>query len=166
MQYIQKYHSPLGAITLASDGEALTGLWFDGQKHFGGNLPGGIGSCAQAEDLPVFSAARKWLDIYFSGKEPDFTPSVRPAGTPFQRAVWEELLTIPYGQTVTYGEIAGRLGLPKGAARAVGGAVGRNPVSLIVPCHRVTGTGGRPTGYAAGIDRKLSLLSLEHSTEP
>ena len=170
MQYFQHYSSPLGGITLASDGEAITGLWFDGQKHFGENLCGessdceleGVGRNGRAED--VFSAARKWLDIYFSGREPDFTPPVKLTGTPFRQAVWEALLSIPYGQTVTYGQLAARLGLPKGAARAVGGAVGRNPVSLIVPCHRVNGTGGNLTGYAAGLERKLRLLRLESSS--
>ena len=164
MQYFQHYSSPLGGITLASDGEAITGLWFDGQKHFGENFTGEAVGSDGADDLPVFSAARKWLDIYFSGKEPDFIPPVKLTGTPFRQAVWEALLSIPYGQTVTYGQLAARLGLPKGAARAVGGAVGRNPVSLIVPCHRVNGTGGNLTGYAAGLERKLRLLRLESSS--
>ena len=166
MDYVQHYTSPLGGITLSSDGEALTGLWFDGQKHFGSVLGP---ECLEA-DLPVFGQARRWLDVYFSGWEPDFTPPLRLIGTPFQKAVWEVLRTIPYGRTATYGEIAARVGAGsatgagpscRALARAVGSAVGRNPVSLIVPCHRVMGAGGRLTGYAAGLPTKSFLLHLE-----
>ena len=165
MDYVQHYTSPLGGITLSSDGEALTGLWFDGQKHFGSVLGP---ECLEA-DLPVFYQARLWLDIYFSGREPDFTPLLHLIGTPFRKAVWEVLRTIPYGRTVTYGEIAARVGAgsAKGTgscrtlARAVGSAVGHNPVSLIVPCHRVVGLGGRLTGYASGLPNKSYLLHLE-----
>ena len=172
MDYVQHYDSPLGRITLSSNGEALTGLWFDGQKHFGSTLS----SVFLEEDLPVFNLARRWLDIYFSGREPDFTPPVHLIGTPFQKAVWEVLRTIPYGCTVTYGEIAARIrpssatgaNLATGAgpscrtlARAVGSAVGRNPVSLIVPGHRAVGLGGRLIGYASGLPNKSYLLRLE-----
>jgi len=161
MEYTYPYPSPLGGITLASDGTALTGLWFDGQAHFASTLP------AEHEErtLPVFRQAEQWLDVYFSGRAPDFTPPLHLRGTPFQRAVWDLLLEIPFGRTVTYGELAARLAKQRGAdrmsARAVGAAVGRNPISLIVPCHRVVGAGGRLTGYAGGLDKKARLLALE-----
>ena len=159
MDYTCHYVSPLGGITLASDGEALTGLWFDGQKHFPSVL------VREQKSLPVFEEAVKWLDLYFSGKDPGFTPKLCLRSTPFREAVWEMLRSIPFGKTVTYGEIAARLagerGLVKSSARAVGGAVGHNPISLIIPCHRVVGAGGRLTGYAGGIEKKRFLLSLE-----
>ena len=159
MDCTRNYASPLGNILMASDGEALTGLWFEGQKHFARGL-----DAAHTEvDLPVFDAAARWLDAYFGGTRPDFAPPVDPRGTAFERAVWAELANIPYGRTAAYGDIARRLGLGKGAARAVGGAVGRNPVSLIIPCHRVVGANGRLTGYAGGLARKRYLLALEGS---
>ena len=161
MDYTCHYDSPLGGITLASDGEALTGLWFDGQKHF----PAAPGYEHTEKPLPVFEEAVKWLDLYFSGKDPGFTPKLSLRSTPFREAVWETLQSIPYGKTMTYGEIAARLaaerGFAKTSARAVGGAVGHNPISLIVPCHRVVGVGGRLTGYAGGVEKKRFLLSLE-----
>ena len=161
MDYTHHYDSPLGGITLASDGEALTGLWFDGQKYFGDTL----GREHAEKPLPVFEEAVRWLDLYFSGKDPGFTPKLSTHGTPFREAVWEILRTIPFGETMTYGEIAARLastrGLAKMSARAVGSAVGRNPISLIIPCHRVVGAGGSLTGYAGGIDKKRFLLTLE-----
>ncbi len=161
MRYLFHYMSPLGGITLASDGEAVTGLWFDGQKYF----PAGISETYPKKALPVFEEAARWLNGYFSGRAPAETPPLKPEGTPFRRAVWEILLTIPYGRTMTYGEIARRLAAQKGLARmsaqAVGNAVGRNPISLMVPCHRVVGTNGSLTGYAGGIDKKLWLLKLE-----
>ena len=156
MDYISHYESPLGGITLASDGEALVGLWFDGQAHFGL----GLSDEREERDLPVFAEARRWLDTYFGGEVPGFTPSLAPRGSACQVKVWKALLTIPYGQTVTYGAIARAL---RSSPRAVGGAVGRNPVSLIVPCHRVLGVGNRLTGYAGGLDRKQALLKLEGS---
>ncbi len=163
MNYIHRYRSPLGGITEASDGHALTGLWFDGQKFFGA----GLSADAEEKALPVFEQTDRWLDIYFSGREPDFTPSLCLTGTAFRKTVWDILLTIRYGQTVTYGEIAGilasRQGIAHMSAQAVGGAVGHNPVSLIVPCHRVTGSDGSLTGYAGGIDKKAELLKLEKS---
>ena len=161
MDYIHRCASPLGGITLASDGEALTGLWFDGQKHFAETLSR---ECEE-KALPVFAAAERWLDMYFGGRAPDFTPPLRLRGTDFRRLVWELLLAIPYGQTVSYGEIAAeaarRTGAPRMSARAVGGAVGHNPIALIVPCHRVVGADGSLTGYAGGVDRKARLLALE-----
>ena len=156
MEYIAHYNSSLGDITLASDGRALTGLWYDGQKYFGSTLGPHTSLPAQ---LSVFDEACRWLDIYFFGREPDFMPPLSLKGTTFQQRVWKELLTIPYGQTVTYGELARRLGCR--SAQAIGGAVGRNPISIIVPCHRVVGANGTLTGYAAGLDRKRTLLELE-----
>ena len=161
MAYIHRVDSPLGGITLASDGEALTGLWFDGQKFFGATLVGG----EEARALAVFGQAEAWLNSYFSGRRPDFTPPVAMRGTTFQRAVWAALTAIPYGETATYGEIARRVATQMGAlrvsARAAGGAVGRNPIALIVPCHRVVGANGSLTGYAGGLERKARLLALE-----
>jgi len=161
MQYTSHYDSPLGGILLAADGESLSGLWFDGQKHFA------LGLDATRKDraLPVFAQAERWLDCYFSGREPDFTPPLRLRGTAFQLAVWRLLSEIPYGQTTTYGALARRLAaqgeMTHPSARAVGGAVGRNPISLIVPCHRVVGADGSLTGYAGGADKKNRLLALE-----
>ena len=161
MIYTCKYASPLGSITLAGDGDALTGLWFDGQRYFGSTLP----ADAKEGRSPVFDEARRWLDVYFSGHEPDFTPPLHLAGSPFQRTVWALLGQIPYGETTTYGALAqtlaARVGLASMSAQAVGGAVGHNPVSIIVPCHRVVGADGSLTGYAGGIERKIVLLCLE-----
>jgi methylated-DNA-[protein]-cysteine S-methyltransferase len=161
MQYTSTYASPLGGITLASDGEGLTGLWFDGQKYFADTLE----PEHEEKDLPVFRQAKEWLDCYFSGKDPGFTPPLPLRGSEFRMAVWGILQEIPYGQVTTYGEIARKIAKQKGqetmSAQAVGGAVGRNPVSLIVPCHRVVGTGGSLTGYAGGVDKKIRLLELE-----
>lgn len=161
MSYIHHYASPLGGITLASEGDSLTGLWFDGQKYFGASLSGEH----REKYLPVFRQTEKWLDIYFSGKATGFTPPITMNGTDFRKDVWDILLTIPFGQTMTYGEIAERIAAQKGlssmSAQAVGGAVGHNPVSLIVPCHRVIGSDGSLTGYAGGIDKKLWLLNME-----
>ena len=159
MDYIAHYTSPLGGITLASDGQALTGLWFDGQKYFGASLSGE----RQERELPVFDRAAEWLDLYFSGRAPEFTPPLAMRTTPFRRAVWELLLTIPYGQTTTYGRLAAQIAQKRGgmSAQAVGGAVGHNPISLIIPCHRVLGSDGGLTGYAGGLEKKRRLLALE-----
>lgn len=160
MEYINHYLSPLGPITLASDGSSLTGLWFDGQQHDRSTLKG----MPIEEDLPVFALTRTWLDTYFRGAVPDFLPPISLQGTPYQKAVWNILMTIPYGKTVTYGSIADRLSSQPGnhmSAQAVGGAVGRNPISLIVPCHRVVGADGNLTGYAGGIEKKKALLAME-----
>ncbi len=163
MEYTHHYDSPLGGITLASDGAALSGLWFDGQKYFAATL----GREHEEKPLPVFEAADRWLDVYFSGRAPDFTPPLAMYATPFRKAVWEVLLAIPYGQTMTYGQIADAIAKQKGlrhmSAQAVGGAVGHNPISIIVPCHRVVGTNGSLTGYAGGIDKKTALLKLENA---
>ena len=161
MDYLHHYASHLGAMTLASDGQSLVGLWFDDQKHFACSLE----EDAVEKELPVFDETIRWLDIYFGGNVPDFVPSLAPRGTPFQKEVWDILLTIPYGKTMTYGEIAGilakRRGFAKMSAQAVGSAVSHNPISLIIPCHRVVGANGKLTGYAGGLDRKAKLLSLE-----
>ena len=161
MDYTHHYVSPLGGITMASDGEYLTGLWFDGQKYFADTL-----SVQHDEkDLDVFRRTDNWLDIYFSGKEPDFTPPLRMKGTEFRQEVWQILLTIPFGKTMTYGEIArilaDRRGIKSMSAQAVGGAIGHNPISLIIPCHRVLGTNGALTGYAGGLEKKAWLLDME-----
>lgn len=161
MDYTHHYDSPLGRITLASDGEALTGLWFDGQKYFAETLD----QEHEEKDLPVFCEAERWLDLYFSGQDPGFIPILVLRTTPFRKAVWETLLTIPYGTTATYGEIAERMNLPRSSARAVGGAIGHNAVSLMIPCHRVTGADGSLTGYAGGTDRKAWLLEMEKGKE-
>ena len=161
MTFIYHYSSPLGEITISSNGSEINGLWLDGQKYFGDTLP----EKYEEKPLAVFEDTRKWLDVYFSGKEPDFTPPLRMETTPFRKAVWEILLTIPFGQTMTYGEIAdmiaGRKGLEKMSAQAVGGAVGHNAISLIIPCHRVVGSNGSLTGYAGGIEKKVKLLTME-----
>lgn len=161
MNYTTHYDSPLGGITLASDGKALTGLWFDGQKYFGSTLSEDL----EPGSLSVFEQTKKWLDIYFSGKAPGFTPPLSVKATPFRKAVWDILLTIPFGGTMTYGEIASMIAAQKGqshmSAQAVGGAVGHNPISLVIPCHRVVGTDGSLTGYAGGTDKKLWLLNME-----
>lgn len=159
MDYTHHYESPLGGITLASDGDAVTGLWFDGQKYFADSLD----QDHEEKALPVFDEADRWLDIYFSGKAPAFTPKLRMRTTAFREAVWNILLTVPFGQTVTYGQIARRMGLSKMSAQAVGGAVGHNSISLIIPCHRVVGTNGSLTGYAGGLDKKIRLLQMEQA---
>ena len=163
MIFIQHYDSPLGAILLAADETGLTGLWFDGQKFFARDLP----AERMEQNTPALSEVKRWLDIYFTGKEPDFMPPLHPIGSAFRRSVWDILLRIPYGQTTTYGEIARQLaekqGRPRIAAQAVGGAVGHNKISIIIPCHRVGGTNGSLTGYAGGIDKKVKLLEWEHT---
>lgn len=163
MTYTHHYDSPLGGILLAADDVGLTGLWFDGQKYFAR----GLSNERIAQETSVLAEAKRWLDIYFTGKKPDFTPPLHPIGSAFRRSVWDILLRIPYGQTITYGEIARQLaekqGRPRIAAQAVGGAVGHNKISIIIPCHRVVGTNGSLTGYAGGIDKKVKLLEWEHT---
>lgn len=160
---------------MMSDGKSLSGLFIDGQKMFAA-LPendkkteneGDTRNVVNLSDesLTVFEETSRWLDIYFGGKEPDFTPPLSMSGTPFRKSVWKILLAIPYGKTVTYGEIAELVAVNsargKMSAQAVGGAVGHNPISIIVPCHRVVGAGGNLTGYAGGIEKKVKLLALE-----
>jgi methylated-DNA-[protein]-cysteine S-methyltransferase len=163
MDYTFRYTSPLGDITIAGNDFALTGLWFDGQKYFADNL----NPEHKERFTPIFEQTMAWLDIYFSGKAPTFTPPLSIRATPFRRSVLEILLTIPFGKTMTYGEIARiaarQMGVEKMSAQAVGNAVGHNPISIIVPCHRVVGVNGDLTGYAGGIERKEKLLELERA---
>ena len=163
MTHIQHYDSPLGGILLAADEIGLTGLWFDREKYFADNLP----AEHTERETPVLAESKRWLDPYFAGSEPDFLPPLHPIGSAFRREVWEILLRIPYGQTTTYGAIARELaqkrGLARMSAQAVGGAVGHNEISIIIPCHRVVGAGGSLTGYAGGIDKKVRLLELERA---
>lgn len=156
MDYTARYSSPVGGITLASDGKALVGLWFNGQKYFADVLDP---AHEERQDLVIFAETRRWLDAYFNGRNPGFLPNIGLRGSEFRKATWRKLLEIPYGQTTTYGVLARSMGCK--SAQAVGGAVGHNPLSLIVPCHRVVGAGGKLTGYAGGIDKKEWLLHLE-----
>ncbi len=159
--YLSHYTSPIGGITLAGDGTALTGLWFDGQRFSCGTFQ----KQAEKTDLPIFDQTAEWLDIYFSGRDPGFTPALRIQTTPFRKIVADIMLTIPYGKTMTYREIANKVmeqnGMGRMSAQAVGGAVGHNPVALIIPCHRVVGSNGSLTGYGGGIRKKIYLLKLE-----
>lgn len=156
--FYTELESPVGKLLLVSDGENLTGLFMERESRI-------FSQWQRREDLPVFCAARRWLDAYFAGEAPKETVPLKLEGTAFQTRIWEILLTIPYGETRTYGSIAGQLaremGKKKMSAQAVGQAVSRNPVSILVPCHRVVGTGGKLTGYAGGIDRKAWLLRHE-----
>lgn len=159
------YDSPLGDILLAADEIGLTGLWFAGQKYYPAQL-----TESSERSFSTLEETVRWLDQYFAGNRPDFTPTLHLVGTQYQVAVWESLLTIPYGKTVSYGAIgaitAERLGKERFSARAVGTAVGRNPISIIVPCHRVVGADGSLTGYAGGLNRKERLLTLEGALRP
>ncbi|MHA6526735.1 methylated-DNA--[protein]-cysteine S-methyltransferase [Corynebacterium pyruviciproducens] len=192
MIYTMQYESPLGPIVVSCDDDAITGLWFEGQKYFGSTLPaespapgsatptpapGSTTSTPSPEATPtpspatpqflhpLLAEATRWLDIYFSGRHPDFTPPLRLPSTPFRALVSEIMLAIPYGTTTTYAaiaaEVARRQGRSSSSAQAVGGAVGHNPISLIIPCHRVVGSNGSLTGYAGGLRRKVALLTLE-----
>jgi methylated-DNA-[protein]-cysteine S-methyltransferase len=161
MEYLHKIESPVGMLTVSSDGQNVSGLWLEGQKYFEATL----GNDVMEQNLPVFAAVEKWLEAYFSGTEPGFMPPLRPRGSPFQQSVWDILRSIPYGHTTSYGAIAQQLVAHNNgkqtSARAVGGAVGHNPISILIPCHSVTGADGSLTGYAGGIDKKIWLLKLE-----
>ncbi|HEY3598582.1 MAG TPA: methylated-DNA--[protein]-cysteine S-methyltransferase [Paraburkholderia sp.] len=157
MKHCTLMPSPLGDILLRAEDDALTGLFFVGQKYFPTQEVVG----ASVASLPVLHEARDQLGEYFAGERRTFTVRVRPAGTAFQRSVWDELMKIPYGHVESYGGLAQRLGLAAGSARAVGAANGRNPVSIILPCHRVISGAGDLTGYAGGLARKEALLALE-----
>lgn len=185
MVWIYTLPSPAGSLTLSSNGTSLTGLWIEGQKYFGNTLEkemledNGQGRMKlrakkevpalyrDQEELPVFREAKTWLEVYFSGREPDFMPSLEPGGSDFCCRVWSILCRIPYGSTVTYGDIAKEMaestGIRSMSAQAVGGAVGHNPISIMIPCHRVIGAGGRLTGYASGVGVKKMLLKLERA---
>ena len=161
MIYKTHYDSSLGGMLLSADDKGLTGVWFDGQKYFGDTLA----KDCEEKRLPILEQTVRWLEIYSRGQAPDFTPPLYMQTTPFRKAVWEIMLAIPFGKTMTYGEIAERIakqkGLSKMSAQAVGGAVGHNSISLIIPCHRVVGTNGSLTGYAGGLEKKIKLLTLE-----
>ena len=157
MYYSTDYSSPLGKMLIVSDGEAICGLWFYGQKYFKSTIDE---SMVEKPDLTIFKKATKWLDDYFNGLNPEIDFKLNPQGSEFRKNVWKILTEIPYGKTVTYGEIASLLS-PTMSAQAVGGAVGHNPISILIPCHRVLGSNGKLTGYAGGIERKIKLLELE-----
>ena len=163
MLYKTAYSSPLGSITLASDSTALLGLWFDGQKYFAGSIKEEM---YINDELPVFKQTKDWLDRYFAGEMPAVSElPLAPIGSEFRQDVWKILIEIPYGKTITYGDIAKQIAtkreLKTMSAQAVGGAVGHNPISIIIPCHRVVGSNGSLTGYAGGIDKKIALLKHE-----
>ncbi|MBP1906485.1 methylated-DNA-[protein]-cysteine S-methyltransferase [Paenibacillus turicensis] len=183
VQYVKEYRSPIGMFTLASDGEHLTGLWLKGQKYFGATLEneeidkkcetdetgGVIRKVGEVDDLadklPLFHLVEQWLDAYFQGKQPELSLPLAPKGSPFRQDVWDILCQIPYGEVITYGDIAKKMAQKLGkdtmSAQAIGGAVGHNPISIIIPCHRVVGANGSLTGYAGGIENKIKLLELE-----
>jgi methylated-DNA-[protein]-cysteine S-methyltransferase len=162
----RRVESPLGRVLLVAQGGRLTGLYFEGQwdEPDLGRPPGG-GRCVHAEDAAVLARAQEQLQEYFQGRRKSFDLPLDLAGTPFQREVWQALLAIPFGVTSTYGEIARRCGRPQ-AVRAVGGAIGRNPVSIVVPCHRVVGSDGSLTGFGGGLPRKRALLGIEGVLPP
>jgi len=163
MDFTAHYPSPLGTMTMAAEDDAIVGLWFDGQRHFADVL---ATDPRERPDLPVFDDLRRWLDSYFGGQQPRLSPPLRLRGSSFRRHVWEALMTIPYGQTATYGDIGRRTGCL--SAQAIGGAVGHNPIAILVPCHRVVAADGSLGGYAAGIERKARLLQAEtlHLSSP
>lgn len=161
MVYTTEYQSPLGKMLLAADETALTGLWFDGAKYYAQTLP----LQYEMQETPVLTQTKRWLDVYFSGRNPDFMPPLHPVGSAFRQEVWALLRQIPYGQTTTYGALAALLAAKHGrehmSAQAIGGAVGHNPISILIPCHRVVGADGSLTGYAGGLDKKIELLRRE-----
>jgi len=163
MYYSTAYPSPVGTITLACDGGNLVGLWMEGQKYYGDTIPEAM---VEKNDVPIFDAAKKWLDRYFAGKKPDIAElPLAPIGGAFRQSVWKILCEIPYGQVTTYGGIAKQLAVKMGkesmSSQAVGGAVGHNPISIIIPCHRVVGSNGSLTGFSGGVPMKVKLLELE-----
>jgi methylated-DNA-[protein]-cysteine S-methyltransferase len=165
MYYSTIYQSPLGLMTLASDGDNLVGLWLDGQKYHGGTI---LSKTTTRDDHPIFVSSKRWLDRYFRGEQPIIADlPLAPIGSAFRQSVWQILCQIPYGKTITYREIAQQIANQTGktgmSSQAVGGAVGHNPISIIIPCHRVIGAKGSLTGYAGGIDVKIKLLELENA---
>ena len=163
MYYSTTYSSPIGTITLACHDGNLVGLWMQGQKYHGGTIPEAM---VENDDKPVFCAAKKWLDRYFAGEKPGTAElPLAPIGGEFRQLVWKILCEIPYGNVITYGDIAKKIAAQKGltsmSSRAVGGAVGHNPISIIIPCHRVVGQTGNLTGFAGGLQTKVKLLTLE-----
>lgn len=163
MYYKTNFESPVGKLTIASDETSIIGVWMEGQKYFGNTLPENAVSC---DEHPVLVTCRRWLERYFAGEKPDVSElSLAPIGSEFRQNVWKLLCEIPYGEVTTYGELgrklAGKLGKKSMSAQAVGGAVGHNPISIVIPCHRVVGADGSLTGYAGGIDKKIRLLETE-----
>lgn len=164
MKYYSAYYdSPVGRIMLGTNDKGLVGLWIEGQKYFGDTVDGEF---MEKPELPVFNAVRKWLDEYFAGNKPSISSlALAPIGGEFRQAVWQILCEIPYGEFLTYGQIAkkmaARLNRKTMSSQAVGGAVGRNPISIIIPCHRVVGSNGSLTGYSGGLSTKIQLLELE-----
>lgn len=158
MYFLTNYSSPIGEMLIVSDGDAICGVWFLDQKHFLSSLTSDI---IRKDDLAIFKKVNDWFDDYFSGSNPEIDFKLKPDGTDFRLKVWRILSEIPYGETLTYGEIASMIS-PGMSAQAVGGAVGHNPISVIIPCHRVLGANGKLTGYAGGIERKIELLRLEN----
>ncbi|MGC8492849.1 MAG: methylated-DNA--[protein]-cysteine S-methyltransferase [Syntrophobacteraceae bacterium] len=164
MEYFSaQYESPVGRIMLGANDKGLVGLWIEGQKYFGDTVDGEF---VEKPDLPIFAAVRKWLDAYFAGEKPPISDlALAPIGGEFRKAVWDILCEIPYGQYTTYGKIAKKMALRMNkksmSSQAVGGAVGHNPISIIIPCHRVVGSNGSLTGYAGGIRKKIQLLEIE-----
>ncbi|TYO95333.1 methylated-DNA--[protein]-cysteine S-methyltransferase [Desulfallas thermosapovorans] len=163
MYYWTTYPSPVGLLTLASDGDNLVGLWVEGQKYHGAGIPEAM---TEKDDMPVFNAVKKWLDSYFAGEKPDVSQlPLAPIGSEFRQGVWSILREIPYGKVITYGDIAKKMAVKMNkesmSSQAVGGAVGHNPISIIIPCHRVVGSNGSLTGYAGGVGIKKKLLELE-----
>lgn len=163
MYYKTEYNSPIGKLMIASDGENIVGLWMEGQKYFANAIKNEV---IVEEDLPVFKKTKEWLDRYFEGKKPSIDElPLTPIGSPFRQKIWNMLCEIPYGKVITYGDIAKRIAklenIESMPSQAVGGAVGHNPISIIIPCHRVVGSGGSLTGYAGGIDKKVRLLEHE-----
>lgn len=159
--YITKYNSPVGILTIASDGKNIVGLWIEGQKYFANTLDNTV----YKEELSIFEDTKIWLERYFNGENPSMNLPLAPNGSEFRKSVWDILQKIPYGETTTYGKIAKKLEEQSAgkrvSAQAVGGAVGHNPISILIPCHRVIGSNGNMTGYAGGIEKKIKLLKLE-----
>ncbi len=163
MYYFTLYKSPIGEITLGSEGTTLIGLWIEGQKYHGANMGRKM---VEKKDISIFDNTCNWLDRYFAGKKPNISDlTLAPRGTEFRQKIWEILCEIPYGEIITYGDIAKEIAVKMNkktmSSQAVGGAVGHNPISIIIPCHRVVGSNGSLTGYAGGIDKKIKLLELE-----
>lgn len=158
MYYSTDYESPLGEMLIVSDGEAICGVWFYGQKHFKSTV---VEKTIPEDNLSIFKQTKQWFEDYFNGKNPQINFQLKPEGSKFRQKVWKILSEIPYGETLTYGEIASKIS-PNMSAQAVGGAVGHNPISILIPCHRVLGRDGKLTGYAAGLDKKIELLKIEN----
>ena len=165
--YYTEYVSPVGKLTIACNERSLVGLWLEGQKYFGDEI---LEEASRADDITILIQTKAWLNRYFAGQKPKISElSLEPQGSEFQQIVWKLLCEIPYGEITTYGELARKVAVQIGkqsmSAQAVGGAVGRNPISIIIPCHRVMGADGSLTGYAGGLDKKLSLLEVERRTK-